>query len=146
VRARRPQCPAGAVRWAGLAVLLSVVLLIASCVHPGRRPESEPTGHRPLGTVARAHLGDHLVTTASVDRVLSTGSFVVRDSDLPPEGLLVLAVAVPDGLRPPVLVLVDGVVGLFRIRDFAWTALGDPSLYRPYEGKKALIADGIRLW
>ncbi len=78
--------------------------------------------------------------------MLGAGSFVMRDSDLPPEGLLVLAVAVPDGLRPPVLVLVDGVVGIFHIHDFGWIALADPSVYRPYEGKKALIADRIRLW
>jgi hypothetical protein len=43
-----------------------------------------------LETIATTRLGQRLTLTPSVDRLLETRAFVVRDVDLPPDGLLVL--------------------------------------------------------
>jgi hypothetical protein len=145
---RSSRYPAGPIRRRPvLAVLASITLLAAGCGHPQEQAPPPPrTTHAVRGTMSGAAVGDRLVITASVDRVLSAGSFVVRDVDLPAEGLLVLAAHAPDGLAPAVLLQLDGTVALFRYRDIPRALLGEASLYRVYEGKKVLIADRVQAW
>ena len=140
------RCPAGRLRRSGLVVLISVGLVVAGCGGSRKAPGPELTSHPPRDTVARAQVGDRLLITATVERVLGAGSFVARDVDLPPEGLLVIVDIAPDGLRSTVLVQVDGVVAIFRVRDFPEIVAGDASPYGPFEGKKALVAARVRVW
>jgi hypothetical protein len=127
-------------------VVLVGALIIAVWAAPQKVPDANPTDATPIGTMARAQPGDRLVITAGVVRVLSTDAFIVNDADLPPQGLLVLSPAVPNGVRQTALVRLDGVVTFFRSSEFPHLSLGDSALLRPYEDEKALIADQITLW
>jgi hypothetical protein len=72
-------------------------------------------------------------------------SFVVRDADLPIDGLLVLT-REPVEVWYPVLVTLTGSVVMFRYADFADVTLGPSVRYGAFEGRKAIRADEVRVW
>ncbi|MEU8214014.1 hypothetical protein AB0B85_32970 [Micromonospora sp. NPDC049044] len=93
------------------ATLSAVVLLAGGCTgEPAApRPSPVPTPTTAPGTVARAEVGDLLTVTASVERVITDGAFVVRDVDLTDGALLVLSTGLTVPAAPQ-LVTVEGTV------------------------------------
>jgi hypothetical protein len=126
-------------------IALALVLATASACSGG--PEDEPEPVRPdyRTTIARSELGDRLTVTAGVERCLSRTSFVVRDADLPANGLLIV-VHTPVAVWYPVLVTVTGTVMLFRYGDFTEIRLGGRASYAAFDGNKAILAEKIRVW
>ncbi|WP_344646846.1 hypothetical protein [Cryptosporangium japonicum] len=125
---------------------MAVVLIAAGCGSRPEAPDPTPTGGTPIRTMARTEVGARLVLTAGVERVLGPTAFVVSDADLPDRGLLILSPSVPEEVRPSAVVHVEGVVAIVRVGEFTRFPLGDPARVRPYDGKKALIANQITLW
>ncbi|MEU8327903.1 hypothetical protein [Micromonospora sp. NPDC048839] len=131
-----------------VAMLSAVVLLVGGCTGEPAAPQPSPvpTPTTPPGTVARAKVGDHLTLTASVERVITNGAFVVRDVDLTDGTLLVLStgLSVP---AAPQLVTVEGTVIRFSHRDLTGRYhLGSPRPYRAFEGGRALVARELTAW
>jgi hypothetical protein len=97
----------------------------------------------PLGTLETTDTGSRIVVTAGVSAVLTTQSFVVRDVDLPAQGLLILG-DVPPGLGRPDLVTAYGIIERFDYSRYVTTYdLGPASAYARYEGRKLLVADDV---
>ena len=135
--------PAGRLvaRW---LVLLACLPVFACSAPPEPEPEPEPSRRAPQATIEASEVGDRLTVTASVADVPAGRSFVVRDADLPDQGLLVLGDA---AVRVPALVTVEGTVERFafdRFRDRY--ELTDAAAYRRFEGRKILVADEVRSW
>jgi hypothetical protein len=108
--------------------------------------EPEPTPSRARDTVDAAPVGTRLAITATVASVINPASFVVKDADLPPEGLLVLDVAAP-ALHPSDLVTIDGDVTVFSFAGFAARyGLTEAGRYGDFEGRKAVEARDVRSW
>lgn len=127
-----------------LTVLLCTVLTGCGLPWDSAPPEPKPERSTTLNTIARLQPGDHHVVTASVGSVLEERAFVVLDVDLPEQGLLVLTATATD-VRAPVLVTVDGVIRLFTFDAFRVPfGLTDPAVYRPYEGRKVLVAGDVQ--
>ncbi|MDG4801439.1 hypothetical protein [Micromonospora sp. WMMD980] len=127
------------------AVALSaIVLLVAGCAgRPDPEPTPEPTPTVRLGTVARAEVGARLTVTATVDRVVTGGAFVVRDVDFTDGTMLVLS-AEPITAEPPQLVTVSGTVVDFSYRELADRYdLGPSGPYRSFEGGRAIVAERV---
>lgn len=104
----------------------------------------EPRRSPPLGTIEASELGDQLTVTASVADLPVGHSFVVRDVDLPDDGLLVLGEA---DVRVPALVTVVGTIERFsfdRFRDRY--QLAERPAYVRFEGRKILVAEKIHSW
>lgn len=136
-RRRRPR---------GWLVVLAVCLALPGCDLPwgNETPEPEPTRSAVLDTIAAAEPGERLVVTASVVTVLADRAFVVRDVDLPENGLLVLTTA-RTAFRAPDLVSVDGVVRQFSFESFKVPfGLSDPLPFQLFEGRKALVAARVQ--
>jgi hypothetical protein len=109
------------------------------------QPTPEPSSTRIEDTITATDVGDHLVVTASVTRVLDERAFVVQDVDLPTAGLLVLCRTAPPTLTPPDLVMVDGHVQQFSYPGFSpLYRLTGPARYRPWEKVKILVADDFK--
>lgn len=124
-------------------VLLTYFSVVACTSSDEAAPEPSP-GPPPVGTIAASEVGDRLIVTASVTDVPAGWSFVVRDVDLPEEGLLVLGRA---EVRVPALVTVEGTVQRFAFDRFSDRyGLTDAASYRRFEGRKILVADEIRSW
>jgi hypothetical protein len=126
--------------------ILAALILLTGCTPPWDRdrPDALPSRTPPPSTMERVEPGDHLTVTAGVATVFSDHVFVVRDVDLPEQGLLVLS-PVPTQLEPPDLVTATGVIRLFRYAELKgpfW--LGDPAPYRPFEERKVLLATDVR--
>ncbi|PGH42923.1 hypothetical protein COO58_19205 [Micromonospora sp. WMMA1996] len=124
------------------------VLLATGCAgepeHTGPSPEPTPTVR--LGTVARAEVGARLTVTATVERVITGGAFVVRDVDFTDGTLLVLSTD-PVTAEPPQLVTVSGTVVDFSYRDLSDRyRLGPAGAYREFEGGRALVAEQVTGW
>jgi hypothetical protein len=137
--------PSGRHTRAWLIVLL-VCLALVGCDTPRRDeiPEPDPTHSEVLDTIAATDPGERLVLTASVTSVLAHRAFVVRDADLPQNGLLVLTTARTE-LQAPDLVSVDGTVRHFTFESFkAPFGLPDPIPFRPFEGRKVLVAATVQ--
>jgi hypothetical protein len=131
-----------------LPTLLLLMCLLASACTTSSDDEDPvpPTRSAVLDTIATTRLGQRLTLTASVDRLLETRAFVVRDVDLPPDGLLVLGDR-PPGLRAPDLVRVQGMIQLFTFNGLgAAYHLTNAARYSRYERRKVLVADLIRSW
>ena len=125
-----------------LLACVSVFACTSSVEEVAPEPSREPPA--PVDTIAASEVGDRLTVTASVTEVPPGRAFVVRDADLPGEGLLVLGDA---EVRVPVLVTVEGTVELFafdRFRDRY--ELSDAASYRRFEDRKVLVADEARSW
>lgn len=123
-----------AFRWAA-ALLMAAVL--GGCASDGARPEPSPS-RTPQGTVQNLAEGEPARITATVDRVLGPGAFLLRDADLQHRRLLVIA-AVPDGLTAGALVTVAGTATLFRFADHDPALLGDRRWYADHEQRMALL-------
>ena len=125
-------------------VALALALATTSACSGG--PEEQPAPPRPKYrmTIANAEVGERLTITAGVHRCLSGTSFVVRDADLPVDGLLVVT-REPVEVWYPVLVTLTGSVVMFRYADFAPATLGPSVLYDTFEGRKAIRADEVRV-
>jgi hypothetical protein len=125
--------------WLALLACLSATACSSSedaTPEPSRSPLSN--------TIEASEVGTRLTVTASVADVLPGRSFVVRDVDLPDDGLLVLGEA---RVRTPALVTVEGVIERFtydRFRD-RWK-LTDAAAFLRFEGRKFLLAEDIRSW
>ena len=134
-------------QWRLPSFLLIFVLLTGCSVFDGTEAaEPEPTHRTVRNTVAAVSVGTRLTVTATVVSVFTATSFVVRDADLPHQGLLVLGVAAPD-LRPADLVTVDGDITLFTFAGLAARyRLTDATPYADFEGRKILSARDVRSW
>jgi len=131
-----------------LVPLVLALMVVTSCSAFDRpdAPEPAPPSSLPRNTMDIASVGMTITVTATVAAVLTPTSFVVRDADLPLEGLLVLSAAVP-GLRPSDLVTIDGEVVLFRFADLAAAhGLAAEAPYTAFEGEKAVEARDVRSW
>ncbi len=129
-------------RLAAWCLVLLACLSALACSSPDEAAPEPSQRPPPLGTIAASEVGDRLILTASVTDVPSARSFVVRDADLPEEGLLVLGEA---AVRVPVLVTVEGTVQRFAFELFRDRyGLTDPAAYRRFEGRKILVADEVR--
>jgi hypothetical protein len=107
-------------------------------------PTPEPSPSPPLNTIEASEVGDRLTVTASVADVPAGRSFVVRDVDLPDDGLLVLG---ESDVRVPALVTVVGTIERFTFDRFSDRyELTDAAAYRRFEGRKILVADDVRSW
>ena len=130
-----------------LAVAAGFVLWLAPSRYlpwDSEPPEPKPERSVTVNTIARLRPGDRHVVTAGVGAVLAERAVVVRDVDLPEQGLLVLTATATD-LRAPVLVTVDGVIRLFTFDAFRVPfGLTDPAVYHPFEGRKVLVAGRVR--
>ena len=127
-------------------MVLAACLALTGCDLPwgNETPEPEPTRSAVLDTVAATEPGERLVLTAGVVTVLADRAFVVRDADLPENGLLVLTTARTD-LGAPDLVSVDGTIRQFSFESFKVPfGLSDPLPFQLYEGRKALVADKVQ--
>jgi hypothetical protein len=126
--------------------MLLVLLLTGCSAFTARDMEPEPTSGPALNTIDGASVGMRLTVTATVATSITPTSFVVKDADLPPEGLLVLD-ASATAVRPSDLVTVDGTVVLF---DFTGVAgrheLTDATSYAHFDGGKVLEARTVRSW
>ncbi|MCA2219029.1 hypothetical protein [Jidongwangia harbinensis] len=123
-------------------MVLAVCLALAGCDAPWRDeiPEPEPTRSAVLDTIAATDVGERLVLTASVATVLGDRAFVVRDVDLPDDGLLVLTTT-STGFRAPDLVSVEGTVRRFTFAGFKVPfGLSGPRPFQLFEGRKVLVA------
>ncbi|MEU4244720.1 hypothetical protein [Actinoplanes sp. NPDC026619] len=138
---RRPAC-------GGLLALLAGTA--AACT-PDREPmpavtaDPSPSGVA-LRTIANHKTGDRITLTAGLSRVLNDQAFVVRDVDLPDQGLLVLG-RVPAGTRPPALITVSGVIAVLD-SDLAGIPddLDATADITPFRNRKIVIADTVRSW
>jgi hypothetical protein len=131
-----------------LVPLVLALVLVTGCSAFGRpdAPEPAPPSSLPRNTMDIASVGMTITVTATVESVITPTSFVVRDADLPFEGLLVLSAAVP-GLRPSDLVTIDGEVVLFRFADLAAAhGLTAEAPYSAFEGEKVVEARDVRSW
>lgn len=129
------------VAWCLVFVTCLAVVACGSSEKPTPEPSRRPP---PMGTIEASEVGDRLTITASVTDVPAGRSFVVRDVDLPDEGLLVLGEA---AVQAPALVTVEGTIERFTFDRFGDRyALTDPAFYRRFEGRKVLVADQIRSW
>jgi hypothetical protein len=126
-----------------VAIALVVLVTAAGCVRPARDDPDPP--RRDADTIADAAIGQRLTITAGVDRRLSDRSFIVRDADLPDDGLLVVTLA-PTHVWYPVLVTVTGTVRMFHPADFAWLRLSERSRYTAFDARKVLLADEVKVW
>jgi hypothetical protein len=136
--------------WPGLSGRLAVwwLALLAcfsatACSSPDEATP-EPSRSPLLNTIEASEVGDRLTVTASVTDVLPGRSFVVRDVDLPDDGLLVLGEA---QVRAPALVTAEGVIERFtfdRFRDRY--ELADAAAFLRFEDRKFLLAEDIRSW
>ena len=127
-------------------VVLLVCLALVGCDTPRQEeiPEPGPTRGEVLDTIAATDTGERLVLTASVVSVLADRAFVVRDADLPRDGLLVLTTARTE-LGAPDLVSVDGTVRQFTFESFRVPfALPEPIPFRSFEGRKVLVAAKVQ--
>jgi hypothetical protein len=122
--------------------LLACLALLACSSSDEATPE--PSRRPPLDTIEASEVGDRLTVTASVADVPGAGSFVVRDVDLPDDGLLVLSEA---EVQVPALVTVEGTIERFDLDRFSGRyGLTDAATYRRFEGRKILVADEVRSW
>jgi len=124
-------------RAARVAAGLLLAAILAACSGPPPAPAPAPQ-RPPQDTITRATEGTRLTVTASVERVLGPHAFVVRDADLPDDGLLVLVTTRAE-VRRQQLVTVEGVVIRFRYADHTDLGPADPSEFERYEGRKVLI-------
>ena len=124
--------------------IVVVLLLVSGCTsRPKVHEEPAPTRTTPLNTIEASNVGVRIIVTAGVETVLSPQSFVVIDSDLPGDGLLVLGQA-PAGLERPDLVTVYGVIDRFHHGHFADRYdLAPAPRYRRYEGRKFVVAADV---
>ena len=128
------------------ALLLVVFLLASGCTGRDDEADVRPTHSAPPDTIAATRVGARLTVTASVVRLLAARAFVVRDVDLPPDGLLVLGDR-PSGLRTRDLVMARGTIQVFAFDRFGTTyQLADSAPFAPYAGRKVLVADLVRSW
>ncbi len=133
-------------RRAAVAAGLAGALLSGGCTREPAPEPPRPAETGPASTLARAAVGDRLTVTASVDRVVGDGGFVVRDVDLTDGTLLVLTRQAVE-VRPPQLVTVEGTVVLFSYGDLdGGPGLGDAAGYRAFDGQKALAAGRVTVW
>lgn len=128
-----------AVWWLALLVCFS-----ASACSSSDKATPEPSRGPLLNTIEASEVGDRLTVTASVADVLPGRSFVVRDVDLPDNGLLVLGQA---QVRAPALVTVEGTIERFTFDRFGDRyELIDTAAFLRFEGRKVLVAEDIRSW
>lgn len=129
-----------------LGLWLVLILALAPACRPGcarddAAPRPSPTAL--LDTVEASTVGTRLIVTAGVAEVLTPQSFVVEDADLPDQGLLVLSDARTD-LHRHDLVTVYGAIDRFDYPRFASRLqLNGPGSYRPFEGRKILVAADV---
>lgn len=129
------------VAWCLLLLTCFAMVACSSDKQPAPEPSRRPP---PPNTIEASEIGDRLTITASVADVPPGRSFVIRDTDLPDDGLLVLGTA---EVRVPALVTVEGTVQRFTFLAFGDRyELADPSAYRRFEGRKVMVADEIRSW
>jgi hypothetical protein len=122
---------------------------MAAAAPPAPRTCSKQAGGAPrpspsaaFDTIAASEVGSRLVVTASVVAAPPGRAFVVRDADMPEQGLLVLG---QTDVAASGLVTVEGTVDLFRFEVFSDRyELTDPAPYRRFEGRKVLVADTVR--
>jgi hypothetical protein len=134
----------------GVALL---IFLVAACTSPGRWRGMEPTVPSPAGsaatplrTIADSEIGDQLTVTAVLVTVISERSFIVRDVDLPDQGLLTLG-HLPTHAGPPDLLTLRGVIDKFDFDRLAWVyGLLPDDRYEKFRDRRILIAHDVRSW
>lgn len=135
----------------GWMTVLSIFFLVTACTPPGHNTEPtapSPTGSVtvPLRTIANSEVGDQLTVTAALVTAIGEWSFVVRDVDLPDQGLLTLG-HLPDQARPADLLTIWGVIDMFDFDRLARTyGLVPDDRYDKFHGRKILIAREVRSW
>ena len=132
------------VRHACAAALVLLTGAAASCsagYHPVPAITANPSPSGVvLKTIANRAVGEHITLTAILSRVLNDEAFVVRDVDLPDQGLLVLG-ELPTRTSPPALVTVTGVIAVHHPEDLLQdSALAD------FVDRKIVVADTVRSW
>lgn len=131
-------------RHAGAAALILLTGGASAC-HAADEPTPaitanlSPSGEA-LKTIANSGVGEHITLTAGLSRVLTRQAFVVRDVDLPEQGLLVLG-ELPAQARPPALVTITGVVTIYHPE-----GLGEDSELADFRDRKIVVADTVRSW
>ncbi|MEU4214140.1 hypothetical protein [Actinoplanes sp. NPDC026623] len=134
--------------WTTAGVICAFLLVLVGGCTSVRHHEDDPRPRSTalLNTIEVSNVGTRLMITAGVSTVLTKQSFVIRDADLPDQGLLILGDG-PAGLEPPSLVTVYGVIERFTYSRFFTTYdLGPASVYERYEGHKFLVAADITTW
>ncbi|WP_199516633.1 hypothetical protein [Nucisporomicrobium flavum] len=126
------------------AICALLLVLVSGCTSARRHEDApRPRSTTLLNTIEASNVGTRIIITAGVSAVLTRQSFVVRDADLPGQGLLILGDGAA-GLEPPSLVTVYGVIDRFSYSHFVTTYdLGPEPVYERYEGRKFLVAADI---
>lgn len=122
-----------------------ILLLVSACSPECDAGRTEPAPARAgqQNTITASNEGTRMIITAGVTAMLSPRAFVVRDADLPDQGLLVLSDARTD-LRSHDVVTVYGVIRQFDHARFTdQLDQVEPAAYQKFEGQKILVAADV---
>jgi hypothetical protein len=149
-----PPCDSGGVdvhrrRWAGggsamrrYLPLVLVLLVVTGCSGDDPEPAPEPTVTAPSASEKRLVPGTSVELTATVTGVLSATAFLVADTDLPPDGQVVVS-DTPVTVRVIELVTVTGRVEQVDAAAFSRYGISDPQVFER-SGGVVIVATAVR--
>lgn len=148
---RRSQTALTAASWRAVPVVLTVVLTVplAGCGDDDEPGPREGVSTRELtgdlsGTfdIDQAPVGAQTSLRATVDQVLSPGSFVITAADTAGPPLLVLSAE--DTVSPGQVLQLIGVLRVFSYDDFAdGYPLAEAAAYTAFDAQKVLVASEV---
>ncbi|MDG4833824.1 hypothetical protein O7627_31600 [Solwaraspora sp. WMMD1047] len=129
-------------RFPALLVGAIVVALAAACTGDDPEPAPDPTGAAPSASALLLTPGTSVDLTATVARVLGARAFLVADTDLPPDGQVVVSDQTVE-VRVTDVVTVAGRVEKVDRAALARYGVSDPQV-SSISGGLAVVATSVR--
>jgi hypothetical protein len=126
-------------RWVQALILVGVT---AACTGADPKPTPDPEPTTPSVSARRLEPGTSVNLTATVVRVLAENAFLVADTDLPPDGQVVVS-GTPVTVHVTDVVTVGGRVERFDAASFARYGVSDPQVHA-LSGGVVVVATSVR--